>query len=233
MDGLKWFAGAVLFVSVTGMAQSPVQGAVPGPVQSTELVVTGHTGRAAVIQRNGRWYVDVESLARATGGTLGFAGSRIVLTLPPSAGQGATPQPVPPKPAEEKGFSRDFLRAGIEGMSVIREWRAAIENAVRTNSPVEESWVSGYRRSAENRMALASAAATTDSDKKAVPLLDSQLNNMRQLSDRFLAMRQSLTFVATDTLNNDPLDQQILACAQGLAALAVPGGMFEDVPACH
>lgn len=241
MDGLKRFAGAVLFVSATGMAQnpaqssvqSPVQGPVQGPVQSTELVVTGHAGQAAVIQRNGHWYVDVESLARATGGTLGFAGSRIVLTLPPAAGQGATPQPASSKPVEEKGFSRDFLRAGIEGMSVIREWRAAIENAVRTNSPVEESWVSGYRRTADNRMSLASAAATTESDKKAVPLLDNQLNNMRQLSDRFLAMRQSLTFVSTDTLDNDPLDQKILACAQGLAALAAPGGMFEDVAACH
>jgi hypothetical protein len=56
---------------------------------------------------------------------------------------------------------------------------------------------------------------------------------MRQLSDRLLAMRKSMTFMPTDLLDNDPLDHQILACAQGLAAIAVPGGQFQDVAACH
>jgi hypothetical protein len=214
---------AILGMTATAMAQ--------GSPQSGTLSVNGHTGQAPVIQRNGRSYVDVEGLARITGGTLGFHGSQIVLTLPRPA---MAVQPSAPAALPEKtGFSRDFLRAGIEAMSVIREWRAAIENAVRTNNPVEESWVSGFRRSAESGMALATTAATTDSDKKAVPLLNSQLNNMRQLSDRFLNLRKTYSFVSTDSLDNDPLDQKILSCAQGLAAIAAPGGEFEDVPACH
>jgi hypothetical protein len=220
---------AILGMTATAMAQ--------GSPQSATLSVNGHTGQAPVIERNGRSYVDVEGLARITGGTLGFQGTQIVLTLPTPRVVVRPSAPVPAPAAavlpQKTGFSRDFLQAGIEAMSVVREWRAAIENAVRTNSPVEESWVSGYRRSAESRMAVASTAATTDSDKKAVPLLENQLNNMRQLSDRFLALRKSLTFVATNTLDNDPLDQKILACAQGMAALAVPGGEFEDVAACH
>jgi hypothetical protein len=156
-----------------------------------------------------------------------------MLTLPNAQMAPAPAPPQPSAPPEKTGFTRDFLQSGIEGMSVIREWRAAIENAVRTNSPVEESWVSGFRRAAENRMSVASTAATSDSDKKAVALLQTELNNMRQLSDRFLQMRKSLSFVATDTLDNDPLDQKILACAQGMAAMAVPGGEFQDVAACH
>ena len=200
------------------------------PTSST-FTVMGHSGHAPVIQKDGRSYVEVEGLARIIGGTLGFQGSQIVLTLPgPLVRPGV---PAPDSAPEKTGFSRDFLRAGIEAMSEIREWRAAIENAVRTSNPVTDSWVSPLRRASESSIAVAALAASTDSDRKAVPLLQNQLNNMRQLSDRLLDMRRNMTFTPTDLLDNDPLDQRILACAQGLAAIAVPGGQFQDVAACH
>ena len=229
---------ALVGVAVAGMAQDVAQtsppSTTPNSQQSSVLVVTGHTGQAPVIHRNGRSYVDVEGLARLTGATMGFQGSRIVLTLPSLVPQPPVQQvSAPVRPPEEKGFSREFLRAGVEQMSVIREWRSAIENAVRTNNPVEESWVSYYRRTANDKMAMATAAATTESDRRGVGLLQSEMGMIGQLSDRFLALRSNLTFVATTALDNDPLDQKILACAQGMAAIAIPGGMFEDVAACH
>jgi hypothetical protein len=203
--------------------------------QNKVLTVSGHAGQAAVIQRSGRSYVELESLARLTGATLGFQGNKVVLTLPPPpapAMVAAPPQPVQPKP-EEAGYSREFLRAGVEQMTLVREWRSAIENAVRTNNPVEESWISGYRQNAETRMQMATASATTDADRQALPLLQGAMGMARQLSDRFLALRTTMTYVSPDSLDNDPLDRKILACAQGLAAQAIPGGRFEDVSACH
>ena len=205
--------------------------------QNTSLAVSGHAGQAPVIQRNGRSYVEVEALARLTGATLGFQGSRIVLTLPAPPPVVITPvvqpQPAPVQPKEEKGYSRDFLRAGVEQMAVVREWRSAIENAVRTNNPVEESWVSYYRRTAQDKMAMTSASATTEADRKALPLLENAMGMVAQLSDRFLALRTTLTYVSPDALDHDALDQKILTCAQGMAAQAIPGGPFEDVSACH
>jgi hypothetical protein len=241
MKFLKEFAAAfVMTAGVAAVAQSTApataaKSAAPDTEQSTELVVRGHNGHAPLTYRDGRAYVEVEGLARITGATMGFQGSRIVLTLPAAvAATGPAAQAAPPPaPPEEKGFTREFLRAGVEEMSVIREWRSAIENAIRTNNPVDQSWVSGYRRNAEDRMALATASATTDSDRQAIPLLQSALSMMQQLSDRFLALRSTATNVRTDALDNDPLDQKILACAQGMAAIAVPGGMFQDVIACH
>lgn len=232
---------AVGAMTMAGMAQSVDQhgsqgaaaGAQAGTAQSTSLTVAGHGGQAPVIQRNGRSYVDVEGLARMTGGTLGFQGSRIVLTLPAPAVQPLHSVEPSPKPAEEKGFTREFLRAGVEQMSVIREWRSALENAIRTNNPVEESWISYYRRTATDRMAMATASASTESDRRGVGLLQSEMAMIGQLSDRFLALRSNLTYVDPKSLDNDPLDQKILACAQGMAATAVPGAMFEDVSACH
>jgi hypothetical protein len=230
--------GVVLgwLVSAMAVAQSVPQ-SVP---KSTSLAVNGHDGDAPVIQSNGRSYVDVEALTRITNGSLQFQGNKIILTLPPSVSiqpmrpaPPAAASPAANTPAKETGFSAEFLRDGIEAMSVIREWRAAIENAVRTNNPVDDSWVSGFRRSAENRVSLAQTAATTDSDRQGITLLQNQLGMMRQLSDRLLDMRRSVTFVPTNLLDNDPLDQKILACAQGMAAQAVPGAQFVDVPACH
>lgn len=223
----RWMTLSAAALLVASVAQGQQQGS--GTVNTT-LVVPGHPGHAPVVQRNGRSYVDVEELARITGSTLAFHGSQIVLTL--HTAQAAQPS-APPQPPEPTGFTRDFLQAGIEAMSVIREWRAAIENAVRTNNPVDESWVSGFRRAAESRVAQAATIATSDSDKRGVSLLQNQLSNMRQLSDRFLDLRRNLTFVPTNSLDNDPLDQRILACAQGLAGIAVPGGEFQDVAACH
>ena len=213
---------ALLLVPAIGLAQASHGDAT--------LSIHGHDGQARVIQSGGRSFVDVESLARITGGTLGFQGNQIVLTLPDaSAASPRTPQ----QEAAKTGYSRDFLRAGIEAMSAVREWRSTVENAIRTNNPVDEIWVSGYRRTAENGMTLAVAAATTDSDRKAVALMQNELNHMRQWSDRFLNMRKTASYISPDILDNDALDQKILACAQGLAAQAVQGGQFEDVVACH
>lgn len=205
-------------------------------VTPTSLVVSGYDGQVAVIQRNGHAYVEVEGLARITESTLSFHGSRILLTLPQTASPvapGLSPAASTAPSQEEKGYSRDFLRAAVEEMSVIREWRSAIENAIRTNNPVEQSWISNYRTIADTRMEMASASATTDADRQALGLLQSAKGMIQQLSDRFLSMRSNLTYVSPDSLDNDPLDKRILACAQGVAGQAVPGGQFQDVSACH
>jgi hypothetical protein len=204
------------------------------PARTTELIVNGYDGQADVIHRNGHAYVEVEGFARVTGAALQFQGKSIFLTLPAPAPAEAAAQPATaPAPPEEKGFSREFLRSGVEQMTVVREWRSAIENAVRTNNPVDESWISGYRQNAENRMAMARASATTDADRQALPLLDGATGMVQQLSDRFLALRKTVSYVDPTTLNDDPLDKKILACAQGMAAIAIPGGQFQDVNACH
>lgn len=203
--------------------------------RSSGLAVRGLDGQAPLIYRNGQAYVEVEGLARITGASMAFQGTRIVLTLPTAMAPASVATPVAPvaPPKEEKGFSREFLRAGVEQMTVVREWRSAIENAIRTNNPVDQSWVSGYRSNADSRMAMATASATTDADREALPLLQGATAMMRQLSDRFLALRATASYVSPDSLDNDPLDQKILACAQGMASIAIPGGQFQDVQACH
>ena len=125
-----------------------------------------------------------------------------------------------------------ILRANIEELTAIREWRVAILNAVQSNSPVTDDLVAGYRRTADTKHALTAAALVTDSDRSGFALLSNEFSKMQTLSDKYLALRKNLTYIAPDSLDKDPLDQQIVSCARGLASFAA-NREFEDITACH
>ena len=210
----------LLFVPIAGVAQTAAAGGT--------LAVAGHAGQAPVVKINGKTYVDLESLARLTGGSLSFQATQTTLTLP-SAPASAPPAPAPsPKPA----FSVDFLKAGIEARSESREWRIAIVDAVQTNSPVTDDWVSGYRRAADSRLALAEAAASTDPDRQAMAMLRTTFNNMQQMSDQFLSMRKNMNYISPDSFDNNALDQKFLCCSRALDSMAASGQVQYDV-SCH
>jgi len=189
------------------------------------LVINGHPGEIAVIEREGHAYVEIEALARMTNGSLSFNGDQIMLTLP---GAGA-PAPATTQPS---GFTKDFIEAGIEEMAVIREWRSTLTNAVQHGNPVTMDWAENYRARAQQSLRLASLAVSTDSDRQVFQLLTNEFNNMKKLSDRFVEANKSRTYVPPDSLNNDPLDQRILNCARALAAMAA-SGQFANDGSCH
>ena len=197
------------------------------PTPSGTLTVTGFPGQAPVVQVNGKSYVELESLVRLTGSSISFRAKQIVLTLPVSAENTAVPEKKQPV-----GFSKEFLRASIEELTAIREWRVAILNAIQGTFPVTDDWIAGYRRTADTKHALTSATLATDSDRSAFALLSNELSKMQTLSDKYLALRRSLTYIAPDSLDKDPLDQQLLTCGRGLASFAADG-QFDDIPACH
>ena len=75
-------------------------------------------------------------------------------------------------------------------------------------------------------------AASTDLDKNALQLLTNEFSNMKTLSDRFVGLNNSRTYIPTDALDNDPLEQGILACGRSLAAMAASDQFFDD-GSCH
>jgi hypothetical protein len=113
-------------------------------------------------------------------------------------------------------------------MSVIREWRSTLITAVQRGYPVTEDWMTGFSNTAQHNLRVASIAASTESDRNALQLLTNEFNNMKTLSDRFVNARKSLTYVSTDALKNDPLDQRILNCGHSLAAMAASGQFVDD-----
>lgn len=199
--------------------------------QNRTLVLTGHPGELSVMEIGGRSYVDIEALTRLVSGSLSYRGSQIVLTLPslrtvtPTANLEAGP-------SGASEFSKDFLRAAIEEMGVVREWRSALKNAIGQGFPVTENWADNYRARAEQSLRLVSLAASTDHDRSAFALLTNEFHNMRKLSDRFVEASKGRVYVSPRSLDDDPLDQKILKCARSLAAMAA-NNQFVDDGSCH
>ena len=218
---------AVIATVLTAPLILPADVDAQAPQNGSAFTITGHAGEAQLLQVNGKSYVEIETLARLTQGTLSFKANRTILTLPPSD----TTEKASTPPAKA-GFSRAFVEAGIEEMGVIREWRIAIVNAVQNNSPVSEDWVSAQHRLAEKNLALASAAASTDDDRSAYPLLSAEFNNMQTLSEQYIATRKQATFISPDTFHSTPLEDQILSCARGFVSMT-ENHEFQDQPSCH
>jgi hypothetical protein len=213
----------VLAFSVAGGAQTAQQGGI--------LTIAGQPDQAALVRINGKSYVDIESLARITHASVRFQGTQTVLTLPSSAAA-ATTTAAPAAPARVPQFSGGFLTAEIEALTGLREWRASLVYAIQNNYPVTDSWVGGLRRSADAKLQLAIAAATTQPDQQALELLRTEFANMLQMSDQFLAMHANANNIAPNSFDNNPLDQKILTCARALAGMAATKE-FQDEPACH
>jgi hypothetical protein len=219
---IKWLILAAL-LAVPGLALSQ-----PGDDNRT-LVFSGQPGQAPIVRMQGRTYVELEALARLTHGSLTFNGNQttLTLTLPASATNTVTTVS-----GEKSEFSKEFLQAGIEEMANVREWRIALTYAVQNGYPVSDDWIAVYRDPALKNLGLAAVAASTDSDRRGYQLLSNEFDNMKQLSAKFVAAHASMNYLPTDALSNDPLDQQILACARSMAAMAA-SGQFVDDGSCH
>lgn len=203
----------------------------PAAQENRYLTVNGQSSQVAVLQINGRSYADLEALARAINGSLAFNGNQIALTLPSSA-TGPPSASSPDTSSIEPGLSKAFLKAGIEAMSTAREWHSALANAIRNQYPISEGWLAPLRNQAATNLRLASVAASTDSDRSALPLLTREFNNMKQLSEKYVAKRQSASYIAPDSLQDDDLDKKIVTCGHALAAM-VASSQFQDDGSCQ
>jgi hypothetical protein len=133
---------------------------------------------------------------------------------------------------DKSDFSKEFLRAGIEEMAMIREWRIALTNAVQNGIPIGDDLMAIYRGPALTNLRLAAVAASTDPDRSAYQLLSNEYDNMKKLSDRFVAAHTAQQYMPPDSLKDDALNLQILNCARSLATMAA-SGKFADDGSCH
>src|ERR1017187_858513 len=218
---------AVIATVLTAPLMLPANADAQAPQNGSAFIITGHAGEAQLLQVNGKSYVEIQTLARMTQGTLSFKANRTTLTLPPSASVAAAS--VPPG---KVGFSTAFVQASIEELSVIREWRIAIVSAVQNNIPLSVEWASAQHRQADKNLALASAAISTDDDRSAYALLSAEFNNMQKLTDLYLAIRTQSMAMSPDKFDNAPLEEQILNCARGFVSMT-ESHEFQDLAACH
>jgi hypothetical protein len=211
-----WMITLAISVSVNAMS----------PEQLLTLEVTGHSGSVPVAQINGRNYVELEALARVANGTLSFNGNHVTLTL--STGNENAVAAAAPSPEATTGLSKEFLRAAIEAMSNVREWHSVLASDIENQYPFTLQGLASYEGRATRNLRLAQSAATTESDLTAKRLITNAYQKMKQLSDKYMSQRASATYIASDALKNDSLDQSIIACGKSLGAIVASGQVVDD-----
>jgi hypothetical protein len=214
-----------------------------GQKQHRTLIINGQSTDVPLTQINGHPYVGLEALAVALNGSISSSGSKFALSVTTSPADGAAAQATPaaapftpapastPTAASNPGFSRDFLRAGIEAMSSVREWHTALEAAIQ-NGFLSSGALEPYRANATTNLRFAMVAAATPSDKSGYELLNDAYQLMADLSDKYVKKRANLTYIAPDALKDDPLNQRLVACGHSLGAMAA-SGQFSDDGSCH
>src|ERR1035441_493108 len=218
--------GAVLLMVAMAMAQSQLE--------REALSVQGYQGQANVIRYQGHVFVDAQELAQITNGSLSFEKNRIILTLPGPDGSSSSDD------AHTSGFSRPFIKAAIEAMASIREWGGTLQAVVQNGYPVGNTTagntIMAFQGRAADSVALASAAASTDSDYRGLELLKNEFNNVQAWADGFVEARKSMSAanltVSEGALNNESEAQKIIHCGQFLAQVFASGN-FQDDAVCH
>jgi hypothetical protein len=173
--------------------------------QINSLITAGQTGSAEVIEQNGHSYVDVVGLAQLIGSSISFNGNQVVMTLPGATA--SAPTVAPPK----QGFSKSFVTAGIEAMAEIREWRAALKDAIEHSYRLSEDWLEAPRAQAQHTLRLASIAVSTNSDKNVLPFLTNEFRNMDALTNKYLQLSAANTYIETNSLVSQSLASMVTA----------------------
>jgi hypothetical protein len=209
--------------------------------QRHTLILNGKSTEVPIIYMNSQPYVDLEALAKALNGSISSSGAMVALSLPTSSvsqAPSATDTFATPTPARTEatpsspGFSREFLSAGIEAMSSLREWHTALQTAIESGIPLSEGLLQPYRAQSTTDLHLATVAATTSADRSASELLHNVYTNVGKLTDKYVDMRASLTYIAPDALQHDDLNKRIINCGHFLGAMAA-SGHFSDDGSCH
>ena len=218
--------GTVLLMVAMAMAQSQRE--------REALSVQGYQGQASIIRYQGRVFVDAQALAQITNGLLSFEKNRIILTLHGQDGSSSSDE------AHTSGFSRPFMKAAIEAMASIREWGGTLQAIVLNGYPVGNTTagntIMAFQGRAADSVALASAAASTDSDNRGLKLLKNEFNNVQSWADGYVKARISLSAaelsMSESQFNNDYEAQKIIHCGQFLAQMFA-SGTFQDDAVCH
>lgn len=208
--------------------------------QPRNLTVNGESGKAEVIDQNGRLFVDLTALASIGKGSLSFSGPGILLKLPAVTSGATTTGTVEPATASRSlhtsALSQEFMKAGIEDIARLREWATTLGSAIRGGYGITDAWVNGYRDQASQSLQLSDAVASTDGDRSAAQLLHQAFDLVQQWSDQLVSAKRSMDtakYTASPTaLREDPLSQKLIACGHFVTQM-LGSGMFQDSASCH
>lgn len=212
------FFGFVLSLAAVLLAQR----------SSKTLVVNGKTIGATVLQIDGRSYVDIETLAQITRGSVRVEPNRIVLTVPELTSGATSAQSSPGQSAE--GLSQGFASAAIVALGTMKEWKAALETMVTYGLAVSPAWARDHHDRTMTGLMQARVAATSPSDHQALALLNNHFASLSKWANDVATERRELNGARTvdpDSLRTDPVLAKISDCDRLLNSMLVRGNVAD------
>jgi hypothetical protein len=208
--------------------------------QPRNLTVNGQSGKAEVIDQNGRLFVDVLALASIGKGAVSFSAAGIVLKLPAPLSDVTTvataDSATASRPSNSSALSQEFMKAGIEEIARLREWATTLASAIRGGYGLTDDWVNGYRDQASQSLQLADLSASTDGDRNASQLLHRAFELVQQWSDQLVAAKKSMDTAkyttSSNALREDALSQKLIACGHFMTQM-LGSGAFQDNAPCY
>ena len=199
------------------------------------LVINDRSGKVGVMEVGNKTYVDLERLVQIGHGSVEYRGNQIILSL--SCIVTTTPtEPAETGQSTSLRLSREFIKAGIEEISLLREWASSLANALQNGYPVSENWVGSYRAKAQSGLGIVSAAVSTEGDRSGSELLKGEFDAVQEWSNKLLEARKSMDAakyaLSPGALQNDPLSQRIVSCGRFLGQM-LANGDFQDDASCH
>jgi len=210
--------------------------------QFRTLVINDRSGKVVVLEVGDKTYVELKRLVQIGHGTMENRGNQIIVNLSSASNSHPANTKAEPDQATEAEqstgvhLSREFMKAGIEEISLMREWASSLANAIQNGYPISENWVAGYRMKAQSGLGIASAAVSTEGDRSGIQLLIHEFDAVQEWSNKLLEARKSMNTatyaLSPGTLQKDPLSQRIVTCGRFVGQMLVNGN-FQDDPSCH
>lgn len=194
------------------------------------LVVNGRTVDTAVVEVEGRSYVDIEGLAQIIGGSVNFEPNQITLTLPeptPAAAPADAKEAVP----ETADMTKQFQELAVFTLAEMREWKGAISAVVASGLPVVGTWPDDYHDRVGNDLLQATLAASTMQDHQAVQLLQQEYALLTNWANQVLGERKAMDAARSidpNALQSDQALAKISKCGQFLGSMIVGGDFYDD-----
>ena len=195
------------------------------------LVVNGKTVDVAVVEVEGRSYVDIDALAQIIGGSVNFEPNQITLTLPEPAPAATPADASAATPPATDEMSKQFQQLAVFTLAEMREWRGAISAVVTTGVPVVGTWPEDYRDRVDNDLLQATLGASTVQDNQAVQLLQQEYALLTDWANQVLGERKALDAARSidpNSLQNDQALAKISKCGQFLSSMIVGGNFYDD-----
>jgi hypothetical protein len=192
------------------------------------LLVNGKNTGVTLLQADGRFYVDVETLARITRGTVTVEPTQVVLTIPRPSADSSSPQTT-------DELSKEFVSAAVVALAEMKEWKGALQTMITYGFAIDGSGAQIYREQAETSLAQATVAASTTADHSALQLLSNEFAHLAKWESDVLADRKALNSAKTldpNALQDDPELAKISSCGRFLNKMLV-SRTFADNLNCY